>query len=304
MKESNSKEFTLRAYKIVHKDISTTHSDIIEKFSEAIALKTNAIDRVMTLNRRDSNSECDILSFHLPPKAGLIKGLIIRTMQASDSKNVSDDVLSRPGFKLSDLESIDGATNSIMKESYYFCMNHSYVVTNLSYPIKRFQTYINWLLEDVRGDKLYEFTPLLAQKEIKFSDIKFIQVKDNDIYMKSLDEGTKQIDLGTENLLVRLGLNDVPAIHELRENNILTAKVIIGFKKPRKMVEADYENMLSASLKPLEDSDDIEFVHKKGQRFKGSNLLVVKTVVISLTESEMIVEEELLQELECFIKEI
>ena len=47
-----------------------------------------------------------------------------------------------------------------LQRSLLFSLNKHFLVTNLPKSrIKSLQVYLNWLLEAVRGDKLYKFTP-------------------------------------------------------------------------------------------------------------------------------------------------
>lgn len=59
------------------------------------------------------------------------------------------------------------------KSSYYIVVNQNHLVTNLpKTSISRFKTYINWLLEAERGDKLYKFSILIeSPKGTPLSDI-------------------------------------------------------------------------------------------------------------------------------------
>ena len=80
---------------------------------------------------------------------------------------------------------------------------------------------------------------------------------------------------------------------------------MVKFKKPRRMVQEDYEKILGATLKPVGDIENVKFKTKdKKNIVKGKDLLKTKTVEIEKTESGYLVEEQLIQAMAHYLQEI
>ncbi|WP_236566470.1 hypothetical protein [Pasteurella multocida] len=86
---------------------------------------------------------------------------------------------------------------------------------------------------------------------------------------------------------------------------IISAELVVKFKKPRKMIQDDYEKILGATLKPVGDIENIKFKTKdKKNIVRGKDLLKTKTVEIEKTESGYLVEEQLIQAMAHYLQEI
>lgn len=71
------------------------------------------------------------------------------------------------------------------------------------------------------------------------------------------------------------------------------------------MDEDSYAKLLSATLKPVSDLDNIVFKRSDGRsEIKGKDLLKIKNVTIEVTDSGKLVEQEVFQEMSRYLKEI
>lgn len=86
--------------------------------------------------------------------------------------------------------------------------------------------------------------------------------------------------------------------------NVLTAKLILSFRKPRKMTEEEYQKEYGAVLKNIIDTDDIVFEDRKKRKIKGSTLERSKEVQIDTTENGLLNEADLQTEMTRFITEL
>ena len=225
-----------------------------------------------------------------------------------ETSKIPDDFLEHEQITISELEKDDESGQKMrFKENYYFFMNDSFLVTNFqaNTHIKRFQTYINWLIQNERVDILYEFTPRVNSVEkIPLSEIKNIEVKDSAIYSDDSDKVHRNSLLTIKDDFLKHFLNDVKDFDEIIKQQVVSAQLLLKFNKPKEMKKEDYERVMGAYLKPITETDDVTFVTKKGKRINGTDLIMTKDVIIELTESKMISEEQLFQEMELYIKEI
>jgi len=308
IKAIQPKKVKLRAFEIPNKELDKSKNDLLKHLNKRLVEnKSKANDRMMILNLEDENKEEDLLSFYRITKS-YICGSIIRIFYADETSKIPNDFLDHEQITMSELEK-DSATTQNMrfKEHYYFFMNDSYLISNFqsNSHIKRFQTYINWLIQIERGDVIYEFTPKVQSVDkFHLSEIKNIEVKDSAIY-KDDDSKIKSNSLLTlKDDLIKLFLNDVSDFDEIKKQQIVSAQLLLKFSKPKEMKKEAYEKIMGAYLKPISETDDVVFTTKKGKKINCSDILMTKDVLIELTESKMISEEQLLQEMELFIQEI
>ena len=166
-------------------------------------------------------------------------------------------------IEINKLDAIQTKTSNIYKEHYYFMLNNKYVVTNLqrNKPISRFQTYINYLLDKERGNKLFEFTPIIKPTpEIRLSEVKEIRISDAPTMRvsnntKSNNDYIQKIkNLGKE-VLSNI-LRDSQDFNEMELEHIVSAELLIKFAKPRKKDEENAKRR-RLILKPFAPCTDL-----------------------------------------------
>lgn len=301
------KKIKLRAFTIPNQALDKSKSDILEKLKHRLKTNKSIVrDRSMILNPDDPNKEEDLLSYFKLTNTQF-SGTILRIFYAEDTTKIPDDYLNHEQIQLSELEQVDPTLKMMFKESYYFYMNDSFLVTNLqgNITVKRFQTYINWLLENQRNETLYEFAPKTRQiQDTRLLDIKNIEVKDSVIYHEKNINNTDNRLISVGNDILKSLLGDVESFKEIKDQQIISAKLFIKFNRPKKMKKEAYEKIMSAYLKPISDTEDVTFITKKGVKLTGNDVLLTKDVEVEMTESKVIVEEQLLQAMEAFLKEL
>lgn len=299
------KSIRLRAFRIGNNDLTKTKSDLFEILRKKL-IGSKAESRRMQLNLEDIKREEDLISDFNESK-NFISGVVLRITHSEDVPNIPDDFLQYEKITLNELERIESGTSIIYKEHYYFLVNDEYLITNLqsNLPIKRFQVYINWFLEEERDGKIFEITPIIIpQSETKLSEIKKIIVKDS-----SVNTTKDQQSAGNKKFILPLRIlkdlvSDVKSLDEIIENNIISAELFIKFTKPRKMSEDEYQKLMGAYMKPISETDDVSFATKKNGIIKGSEILKTKVVDIELTETKKINEPHLFLEMEKFLSEL
>jgi len=301
------KEIKLRAIKIENNDINKKNSGLLSILTSKLE-KSKAKERIMILNQDDPKKEEDLISDYQIKKDVYISGAMLRIMESSDSPSIPDDLFNETKFVISELDKLEIGNSKIYKDHYYFLLNNNYIITNLPgvYTITRFQTYINWLLEKERDNNLFEFTPLMMfREEIKLSELRNIKIQDPIVKepQRPNEIGGKRILELSKDLIYSL-LKDVHSFSDVALEKIVSAELLIKFKKSKDISKEEYQKILGAYMKPISDTENVIFVPKKGSPIKSSEILRVKIVNVELTESNKISEPQLLQEMEKYLNEI
>ncbi|EFJ7512320.1 hypothetical protein HV269_02335 [Citrobacter sp. RHBSTW-00696] len=157
-----------------------------------------------------------------------------------------------------------------------------------------------------------------AKGKTKLSDLKAIVVKDpeplsNDSVSSSNSSQTPEnvqsqtsISLSKKVLdIIKNSMSDTDQLNDIALSQMISAELLIKFKKPRKMTDDEYERALGAYLKPVSDLDNVSFKRKDNKtEIKGKDLLLTKAVDIETTQSGKLVEQQLLQEMSKFLVEL
>lgn len=294
----NKKSMTLRAFTISNSNIKTSESDIMEKLEMKLH-DSVAYDRIMPL-RDEKDSPEDLLSDYTINPGKYIYGVMFRLVPTKEVNNIPDDLFSHSKIQIDEIRSKEAKIGLTCKEHFYFAINNSHLVTNLpgNKTIKSLQTYLNWLTEALRGDTFYDINPKVSTEKIKLSNLQKIIVSDPNakrkINAQKGEASNKVINLAKD--LVGNLFGTVPNLEQIIEKNILSAKLIVSFSKPKSMSEDDYKRELSALLKPVSDAENVEFKTPKGQ-IKGTDLLLSETVDIDLLEDGSLNEKTILMEM-------
>ena len=311
----NKKKITLQAYDIENKEIEQAYSDLQSKLKAKLNAHGMADSRRMKLNLE--STEEDLLSDYAISEL-YVFGVIWRIAPAKEVPSIPDKLFENATIQINDIQDQEKNASLICKDHYYFSLNNHFLITNLPKSrVKSLQVYLNWLLESERGDKLYKITPKVkAPKDIKLSEIKNIvftnptQKEDKEKKKKKEKEAEKEkgktvsriFEFAEESL--KKVIEDIPNLQKMIDSNILSAKLLVNFSKPRKMEEDDYERLLGAYMKPISDSDGVTFKLKDGKKISGSDILRIKNVEIEKIDDTRISEQELIQEMEAFLREL
>lgn len=97
-------------------------------------------------------------------------------------------------------------------------------------------------------------------------------------------------------------LKEQATLEDIVLDEIISAELLIKFKKPKRMTDDEYKKKLGAVLKPVADLDNVSFRSKKtGKMVMGKDVLYTKLVSIETTSSGHIVEQQLIQEMAKFL---
>lgn len=200
------------------------------------------------------------------------------------------------------------------KDHFYFAVNNSYLVTSLAgnIGIDRLQTYLNWLLESVRGERLFQLTELTRLPEgVPLSQIKDIQfVGGGNVVAASpteKEQTTISHTLGnlTDGVLELLMGNDNTNLEKIRANQLIEARLFIKLKgKPKEMAQEEFQRVMGAIATNVTNDSGIVLRTKDGNKYTGAAVKVKKAVSVECVEANRIVEEQLKQEMELFLSEI
>lgn len=321
----------LRAFKINNPNATTATSQVREKLEAFLESEHSAEQRCLVLNPDDTNKEQDLISdYSSKGKDQSLFCTLLRMKLGNGVQHITSELLNEHKFSINDLKQRTIATAGIYQRHYYFSILGDYLVTAcmpLNQTIKQLQTYLAWLL----NNEILEITPMISPpKECKLSDLvsaTFADPEFNDISPFQSEQNThgqqatkNHLIQHVENTEIKRSWLNVAVIKELlpkllREKSdfkdvedlakIISAELVVKFKKPRRMVQEDYEKILGATLKPVGDIENVKFKTKdKKNIVKGKDLLKTKTVEIEKTESGYLVEEQLIQAMAHYLQEI
>lgn len=305
------KNINLQAYTIEHTDLKSASSDLFCKLKERWSTSTSANDRRLTLS--STSSEEDVLA-GLVVASNYIIGTIMRIAPTKEVPTIPDKLFEDKTIQLS--PHTDDMVNSSVTvlHTYYFLVCNDFVISTLPHSqIKRLQAYLNWWLTSGDDEKSYKFFPMIKVPDgIKLSEMKELALGEHYVVPKtdgsssgsrySIQTGVKIIDVAAE--FLRQKVTDVPNLDELINKNILNARLVISFTKPRKMTIEDYKSTLSSYLKPIADAEDLSIKLKQGKTIKGKDILCNKTVSIERLDAVRISEPDLFEELKDFMRDI
>lgn len=301
----------LRAFEIINSDINKKQSDLGDKLRLKLQTSTAVNDRRMLLNAEDPQKEEDLISdFAKNSEEGdPFFCTMLRVALGNNVQHIDNTLFSKKNFTISDLNSSVVNAEAIYKNHYYFSVNNNFLITNMpgNLTITRLQTYLNWLLND-----LYEVNPLVAQDAMpELSNIKDIIVRDpvtgSSVATNSGKSSFgKTFNIGKAALgLVREALTDAKDISDHQLEQMISAKLVIEFKKPKKDDDEQIKRAFGALLKPVSDLDNFEFMTRNNKKIiKGKKLLRVKDVTIETTDTHLLNEAQLSQEMNRFIREL
>lgn len=319
--QTKSKNVTLRAFEIKNPNLSKSSSDAKSVLVSRLVEVKVAKDRCMILNNDDPNKERDLISyFKDSPASKSVFCTMLRISSENDVQHITETLFEKETFTMDDIETAHIDTSAICKNHYYFAINDDFIVTNLAMnkTIMRLQAYLSWFT----NNELFELTPLVSPRDkTKLSDLKSIIVRDPeplasitqapeiDGHTNNLPATTdshKSIKLGPKVIeIIRNAMSETKTLDDITLNQMISAELLIKFKKPRKMSEEDYKKALGAYLKPVSDLENVSFKRADNKtEVKGKDLLMTKSVKIETTISGKIVEQQLLQEMSKFLIEL
>lgn len=204
------------------------------------------------------------------------------------------------------------SSESQYKDHFYFALDNNYLVTTLSgnINISRLQTYLNWLLESVRGARLFEFTEMTKVPDgVPLSQLKEIQfIGGGSVTTTRPTEGEQNFSLSLKDLsssVLRSVVCDTTSLDTILEKRLIEARLLLKVKgKPRDMAEDEFHQVMGAIVTNVTNDEGLILRTKDGNKYTGAEIKVKKPVSVERIEANRIVEEQLKQEMERFLGEI
>lgn len=236
------KEIKLRAFKVINKDLKKSSSDLMKLLKQRL---NNSVvkDRMMVLNAEDEFKESDLIANFDVKKDSYIFGSIMRVTQKEGVPQLPDSFLNESRIDIEELKSLTETTSLIYKSHYYFMLNDDYVITTLpvSTTIKCMETYINSILDELRGDSLFGFNTMMKkQGQVKLGEIKDIRIKNSTVPVSAMKQKSteqtyvqKMVDISFST--VKHFMSEKTNISEEDLQQIVSAELLIKFARPKGM---------------------------------------------------------------------
>lgn len=308
---TTSKQITLRAFKIDNPNLTEPHSDILEKLQQVLTETSTAADRRMPLNQNEPDR--DLLSdFEWTPNHKYLFGMILRIIPAENGGVLEEEMFRQRTITISQI-SAGNPGQSQYKDHFYFAINNEYLVANIpgNLNVDRFQTFINWLLQEVRGDRLYRFTELTKVPDgIKLSDIREIQFVGGGtvVATPSAESAPTTIKAKLGQLsddILRALLGETSDLSEIRNNRLIEANLLLRVKgKPKELAENEFKRIMGAIATNVTNDSGIIIKTKDGNKYTGEAVKVKKRITVDCVGPNQVVEEQLKQNMELFLGEI
>ncbi len=310
---TSTKNITLRAFKIENDNLTTPHSGILSLLETALANKVMTVDRLMLLNTEEPDRDL-LANFTWATNNTYMFGMMLRIIPA-DRGGVIDDVLfsEKKTITITDINT-GNSNQSQYKSHYYFAIDNNHVITSLpgNQNIYRLQTYINWLLRNVRGNKMFHLTELTKLPEgFSLRQIKSIQfTRDNRLSVTPTDS-SESTSISTKimnitNDLLRHIMDDTNNLDDIRSNQLVEASLLLKIKKnkPKRMEQEEFQRVMGSVVTNIANDENFLIETRDGNKYTGNTIKVKKQVIIEQTKANRIVEEQLKQEMESFLREI
>lgn len=303
------KNIKLRAFKIANTNLTQSDSGILNMLRRVLTDNSTALTRKMKLNEQDPDE--DLLSNYSWQQNSYLFGMMLRIIPAETGGVINDELFNQYKITINDL-SHGGPDQHQYKDHYYFILNNNILITNLSgsYSIDRFQTYINWLLKDIRNTVI-AFDPITKVPDgIKVSDISSIEFTDgtSSSIGTDLNVGGVSISMRVKEItgqILEYIFNDVDSLGEIRREDLVSAKLLLKIKsKPSCVTEEAYKKAMSAVTRQITNDSGLVIRTKNKRTFNGDAVKVVKDVKVEVTKNGNVVEEQLKQVMESFIEEL
>lgn len=305
------KKLILRAFKIENPSLIEPHSGISGLLQQVLTPESTVAQRRMPLNAEDPDRDL-LANFTWSTNNAYMFGMMLRIIPADNGGVISEELFDQPTITMAQVNAGD-PDQSQYKGHFYFALNNNYLVTNLAgnININRLQTYINWLLERVRGERLFQFTEVTKLPDgVQLSQIKDIQFVGGGNVVSAAPVENELTTLSTKlhsltDDLWRKLLNDTSTLAEIQSNQLIEARLFLKLKsKPKEMAQEAFQRVMGAIATNITNDSGLVVRTKDGNKFTGTAVKVKKPVSIECVEANRIVEEQLKQEMELFLSEI
>lgn len=303
MAKNKTRKIKLRSFLVQSSDITTSSGILLQDLCATLPEKHTIRDRKRQINDVDS----EVLSgFSWGPSKRYLFGTLVRIRKDDLRTPLSDQLLDKDTFDIRELS--DNYEGETYRDHFYFLTDGRYLVTSLpstSSQTSRISTYLNWVLADIREDRLYSLQPAVRTPEkLPMKKIKAIEIGNGSSTIRlEQKHSIFNLDMG----LLRRLLPSLPGIgdaQEVLDNELIGAKLMLNFnEKPQDMDQDTYQELVGGIAAIGNEELGITVIDKHGRRYTGENVLITKDVEVEVI-SQLIDEENLKQEMECFLQEL
>lgn len=307
-----SKKLTLRAFRIENPNLTEAHSHILGLLQQVLTENSTAAQRRMPLNAEDPDRDL-LANFVWATNNAYMFGMMLRIIPADSGGMLSEEMFNKRTITMADVNA-GNPEQSQYKDHFYFALNNNYLVTNLAGNINigRLQTYINWLLEGVRGERLFQLTELTKLPDgVPLNQIKDIQFVGGGTTVAAAPTENEPSTLSTtlsnisDSVLEMLMGHDSANLDKLRANQLVEARLFLKLKgKPREMAQEEFQRVMGAIATNITNDSGIVVRTKDGNNYIGEAVKIKKPVTVECIAANRIVEEQLKQEMELFLNEV
>lgn len=294
------KSITFRYFDVDYSGL-TSSSSLVGRLVNR--LSSAASDRMMPLNKVESDKSDLISDFENVGKGKMIAGTYLRIVNSKDVPIITEEMLKQNQFKVSTINPHAKDKEKTCLDYFYFCLTDDKLIVTLDArsSISRFETYINWLLNTKDTGDSINFTPTVDDEQISANDIKKITI-DNAFNLtvdsqdqENLDFKSKLYSLSGDILNTLFSESD--SFKELMDANICSANLVIKFSKPKSMDEDEYKRKTAGTiLKHLDNPDGIRF-QANGKKIKGSQILKTEVVDVDCDDNGVVSEQAVYQQM-------
>lgn len=299
-----AKKVTVRSFKITNTQLSENSSGILGMLKSILTPDSTIDARKMKLSEEEPDE--DVMAYYKWYKNDtLLFGTMMCIMPATAGGVLTPELLNKNTLTQDDV--INGQDNQWqIKDHFFFLTDDQYLIVSLpsSRSIERFQTYLNYLLEDIRTSVI-DVQPIL----VTASDLGVKKIR-------SIVIGTQTIDASPELNKISTWLKSVPkelvqsilkqqdSLDEIDLDQLISAELVIKIKnKAKKSALKDSEKIVGAFLKPTTTNSGVVINTDKGQ-FKGQDVQHKETLEIQVTDSGNIIYENMKLKMEQVLQSI
>jgi len=277
--------------------------------------RLNALERVNDRFKSVNEKNDDFISYYkFEEKFKSIFFIMMRVNNGEDERLIPKELLTHKMIKISELKNelvkYDKNQKNYNYIKHYYCLiKENVLVTTLPINITGtdLQNYLNFLLDD----DFFELIPVIDNGDIRLDQIKSICFCDPNFQKYLLDKksyNSKKNNILTPNIIenfMKWVLKDEENLPEIVRSEIISAKLIIEFKKPSNKYKKEKLRELGALLKPIADLSNITFVNNNNETIiSGKDIIKRKKINVELTEKSSLSESCLEKEMLIFIDEI
>lgn len=309
-----NRSITLRAFKLHSDTLSQNPLDV------ELILRDRLQDPNLNFGKRrmalteESDLEDVLTSYRLRGDESVF-GTMFRLMQPDDSGIVPNSLDTKEQVTYSDILALNDVVSEgersvvVIKDTCSFLIKGEYLITNLSgnTNIERVQTYLNWLLENVRNGQLIKYTHIThIPNDLKLNEIKDIEVAP-DVFINTESSTPVRTFLSefkeaTSDLFKNFSASK-QAIQELQDNQLLGYKLLLFIKgKPKEMSKKRYEEILSTTATASAFDDGVKLRTTRGT-LSRDNLFERKSVQVEFVDGKMNLRS-LEERMEGFLNEV